>query len=234
VTIESRNTNAAGTSGNIFIGSVNTAAAAGVSGVEIRAGGTAFTTPTAGEVQIVSEALDIVFDARGMTTPITVNQSGDEDLVGFDAGVTSIIGALNELVSGGANSNTTVAGTSAEALATGAPAAFNTTNGVWEGDADSADTRENVIGLVLAGVGSAAAVDILIAGEMTVPDLQWDSPPGAGASGSLVYVSDNTGQLTTTAPTGSSRVLKVGIISFANASADTTRVIVPVPDSIKL
>ena len=231
VTVRAIATNAGATSGDVFVGAIATVGTAG--GVEIRAGGTAFTAPTAGTVRIISESLDIVFDARGMTTPITLNESGDLDLDGaFTA--TSIVGALNELISGTAPSNTTVTGTSAEVLATGAPAAFNTTNGVIEGDANSGDTRESTIGLVLVGVGSAASVDILIAGEMAIPDAQWDAAPGAGASGSLVYLSDTVGNVTTTAPGGASRVMKLGLITFADASANTTRVLVPVPDSVKL
>lgn len=215
----------------------------GAGGVDIDpTSGQSFTVDVAGAGSISLDAAaasnftvsgataDLTLGARGTT--ITLNETGDTALDG-DFTATSIIGALNELL-GGSSSQTVVAGTSAEALATGAPAAFTTSNTVQEGDANSGDAREQAIGLVLNGVGSAAACEILVAGEMTVPDAQWDSAPGAGASGSLVYLSSTVGNLTTTAPGGTARVLKLGLISFADANANTTRVIVPVPDSVKL
>jgi hypothetical protein len=176
VTIESRNTNAGGTSGNIFIGSVNTAAAAGVQGVEIRAGGTAFTTPTAGEVQIVSEALDIVFDARGATTPITVNEAGDTDLDGgFTA--TSIIGALNELLAGGGGTNSDTY----RWVVNGKPAVANGVDNAWIAPRAGTITRITLFRRT-AGSSGSTIVDVDKNGT-TVYTTQANRPTVTAAGG---------------------------------------------------
>jgi hypothetical protein len=179
---------------------------------------------------------DITFDARGATTPITVNESGDTDLdAGFTA--TSIIGALNELLQGTAatteysgtvNGTTGISAGEAVALANDGGSAR-----VFQADADAGDNTENAIGLALAAAGTGAGIQVVVAGEVPTPDAAWTGGvPAAANVGDPVFVSATAGLITLTAPGGSARVLKIGVVS--QGGSGTTRVMVNAPDSIKL
>ena len=96
----------AGAGGNLYvIGGERGGATAAYGGVSITAGLTAPVTPTAGGIHIqagTTPVADLTFNARGGTA-ITLNESGQTALSGFTA--TSIIGALNELQTGGGSAS---------------------------------------------------------------------------------------------------------------------------------
>jgi hypothetical protein len=189
---------------------------------------------TASNITVSGGTADLTLGARAAT--ITLNESGDTTLDGgFTA--TSIVGALNELLAGGGDAqNTAVTVLAGEAIAAGAPVSLLNTGGVaeaFEGDANSGDNRENAFGLAQAAIADTNTGKVVVAGEVDVPDAQWDALPAVGNVGDIVFLSETVGNLTLTAPsTGGSRVLKLGVVSRGGTGA--VRVIVPVPDSIKL
>jgi len=70
-------------------------------------------------------------------------------------------------------------------------------------------------------------VDIIYAGELTIGDTLWDTAPGAADAGKKVFMSTTAGNVTLTAPsTTGDRVIRVGIVSFADNTVNTTRVVV--------
>jgi hypothetical protein len=102
-------------------------------------------------------------------------------------------------------------------------------------DADGGGTLVNCVGLAEAAASGGASFNIIISGEATVPDAEWDSAPVAADVGKKVFMSLTPGNLTLTSPSATGQtVQKVGIVSFADASADTTRVLVQPADSVLL
>jgi hypothetical protein len=93
-------------------------------------------------------------------------------------------------------------------------------------------TRHFVVGLAQADIGTGVTGKVVTSGETTAKDSAWETKPVATDTGKLVWASETTvGKITYTAPTTSgSYKTKVGIITFANASADTTRVAVQIGD----
>jgi hypothetical protein len=90
--------------------------------------------------------------------------------------------------------------------------------------------KANVVGI------AASATQIIVSGEATVVDAWWESVPAVADVGKPVYASEITaGKLTMTAPNTSGNVVqKVGVISFASASANLTRVVVQIGDNTTL
>jgi len=128
---------------------------------------------------------------------------------------------------------TAVAGVADVGLSLGQLVVFDDagTNGnIALADHNNSGVLSNSAGLVKAAASSAAVAHVVVAGEVTVADALWDSAPTAANIGAIVYGSVATsGDLTLTAPTASGEVRqKIGLVSFADGSANTTRVSVQV------
>ena len=165
----------------------------------------------------VGSSADITFDARGMTTPITLNQTGDTDLSGFTA--TSIIGALNELQAAvsaaGDLQNTYTAG---ENLAAGEPVYISAANTVSRKSASTDAAAARFIGVAESAITSASSGEITTEGLATsafVASLTLNA-------GDEVFLSTTTGRFTNVAPSGSGNVvLSVGFVKDASAYGGT-------------
>lgn len=145
------------------------------------------TTATGGITLDAPGTSDLTFDARSMSTPITLNQSGNTDLSGFTA--TSIIGALNELKS----STNTFTLNAAATIAVGDVVIVNGSGTVDLADANSGD--QFVAGIAITGNTVGNPVVVQTAGVVT-------GLSGLTA-GTRYYLSGTAGDLTATAPAGS-------------------------------
>lgn len=141
---------------------------------------------------------------------------------------------FTDLLVGTASLTVDVPGTSGEALAVGAPVCLDDSSGpkVFRADANGGTERPNCFGINVAAVGgSGSAVTVRVAGEIAIPDAIWDSVPATGDVGKRVYVSENVGLLTMTAPsTTGSTVLRVGHISVGGSGA--VRIVVAIGEPI--
>lgn len=126
----------------------------------------------------------------------------------------------------------TINGTADAVLLAGELVTFDDAGGngnVAKADANGAGILVNAAGFADAGASAAAAVSIQVSGEVTIADALWTdgTKPTAADIGKRVYMSEAAGQVTyTPVITAGSTSLKVGLISFADGSADTTRVAV--------
>jgi hypothetical protein len=97
--------------------------------------------------------------------------------------------------------------------------------------------KANVTGVAKSSPIAGGTFEIATPGEeRTIADALWDSAPGATDIGKIVYASVTTnGEWTLTAPsTGGQVRIKVGVIAFADASADTTRVVIQIGEKVVL
>lgn len=182
---------ASGVSGAIYIYSttrdgVNTA---GADGVVIASTYLPGGVPTASvnQVDVLAKA-DIVFDARDMTTPITLNQSGNTDLVGFTA--TSIVGALNELKAGPGAS---IVSFTSWSNVNGAPTAGNvvkvTTNDTIA-NALASDSEQATVGILL---NTSSPYQVVTQGIV-------EGLLSLSSGGTRYFLGTSNGALTSTAP----------------------------------
>ena len=202
-------------------------------GVAIASGTAA--SPVAGNVELTATA-DITLQPGGIAAALPVNGGTSTNNTSLDASfaASSIVGCLNELKTGATSADTTVPSVcnGTTAITVGQLLAIDNDGGgsrAFQADANGVTTRPNAIGFAKAGAALGAAVDVIVAGETTIPDSQWDAVPVVADSGKRVYMSTTAGKVTLTAPAASGdTVLRVGIVSFADANANTTRVIVQI------
>lgn len=115
-------------------------------------------------------------------------------------------------------SSVVIAGTSGEALDAGEVVVFDDSAGnprVFKADADGAGELKDAIGIVQNTVGaSGSAVDVQLAGEISVADAEWDSVPAVTDVGKRAYLSTTSGNLTLTAPTAAgTTAIRVGWVT---------------------
>jgi hypothetical protein len=128
---------------------------------------------------------------------------------------------ISKAASGDATA-TVINKTAGENIAAGAPVNLYNNGGspnIQESDANGAGTRPNCVGLAQAAISSAASGDVVVAGEVDVPDAQWDSVPVVGDVGEPAYVSTTVGNLTLTAPGAGATVVRVGYVSVGGTGA---------------
>lgn len=136
--------------------------------------------------------------------------------------------------SGGDQSVTSVSGTSGEAILAGAPVLFDDSGGaprVVRADANGAGQTVFAVGINLSTVvGAGSPVSVITSGRVATLDAVWDLPtPIAADVGKPVFLSENVGKLTLTAPTTlGSTVLRVGYI--AEGGVGTTTITVSLGD----
>jgi hypothetical protein len=130
---------------------------------------------------------------------------------------------VNPTAGGGSPAVTTFTGVAGEAIAAGAPVAFDDVAGsprVFRADANggSDDTR-NCVGFATTSAILGGTVTIM-GFEQAVPDTIWDAVPTTAQVGALVYLSANVGMVTITAPTvGPVDSLAVGVVTQGGAGA---------------
>lgn len=152
-------------------------------------------------------------------------------------GEVSLLGAINSAGSGSglitAKGAEVITQWMVVAFADGGSADDRTVfKGVFTSDTDKA----RAAGFAQDAGTDGGSMQVQVSGEVTIPDALWDSAPAATNVGDPVYASVTTnGEVTMTAPSTAGQVLQqVGIISFADASADTTRVLVQIGERVVL
>jgi hypothetical protein len=115
---------------------------------------------------------------------------------------------------------TTITKVANEAIAAGAPVHLYNNGGTPEfREADANDsTRDDVIGLATAAITATSSGDAAMCGEVAVPDAQWDSIPAIANIGDIVYLSSTVGNLSLTAPSPPSTIVRVGWVSDAGGT----------------
>lgn len=149
---------------------------------------------------------------------------------------------LTELTGGGATTLHThaagqadevaIASTADVALTAGQLVCFDDTNA--QGYVALADATTgsgvfaNPVGFVVSNASQGASCSVRVSGETTVADALWDTAPGAAQIGLPVFMSETAGNVTYQASdisTSGAMVRRVGWISYADASANTTKVV---------
>lgn len=173
----------------------------------------------------------------------------DGNLNGSDVNATTVTGAnLNTLTNGSnadglhthATGSVSVSGTSGEAIALGAPVAFDYDGSnnprVYQAACDGGNgtgQTKDVVGISLtAATGSGQTVSVQVCGEASTPTGVWDSAPGATDVGKRVYLSANNGKLTLTPPNNSGdNVIRIGWVS---AGGTNPKIIVSIGEGVVL
>jgi hypothetical protein len=173
---------------------------------------------TASNITVSGATADLTLGARSAT--ITLNESGDTALDGgFTA--TSIIGALNELLTGGATENrleetyVTTNRTVGEAVIIDGDSSADT-----QADASALSTTEGFIGIVLT---AAAGGVVVTSGTATA---LFENGTATPAAGDPIYLSEVAGRVTGVAPTGNPNsgvvVWQIGILKDDTGLTPTT------------
>jgi len=196
-------------SGNIEIrSSADTVVAS--SGAITSTAATGITSTTSlGNIAITATAGEITFSSAGTAGP-TYSQTGDRSLSGFDVGITSIVGALNDLKSTAATdaATTTFVIKNLQTISAGDVVALDG-SGALRAEALGTITPA-VVGIALTGGSGNGSVTttVLLAGKYTYTA----AIPTATAMGQAVYLGA-AGALTTTAPTASGDYLiRIGYV----------------------
>lgn len=162
---------------------------------------------TASNVTVSGATADLTLGARGAT--VTLNESGDTALSGFTA--TSLVGALNELKSGGggASYTQTFTNNTGSALLEGEIVAPHTTAGeVVLADASADNNLSLVVGFVgSGGIANTASGDVytLLGQKVTA---RFDGSLTL-AVGDRVYLSETAGRITNVAPSSANTVAQL-------------------------
>lgn len=179
--------------------------------------------------------LPSLFQINGSATSVYVTAA---NLGTLTAGSGSNADALHTHASGSATFVAYTSPVSGENLNAGAPLGVENNAGtstVYHADANAAGTRHYCVGLASAAATSPATTTVVTSGERTIADAIWDTKPVAADTGKLVYLSENAGKLTYTPPETAGSIMQVvGIITFADASAGTTRVSVMIGSPVAL
>lgn len=131
-------------------------------------------------------------------------------------------GSVTQITSAGGNVNPTIPVTAGENLAAGAPVSMADSAGprAFEADANGAGNRPKVIGFATTAIVSAASGEVQTTGEIPVPDANWDVVPTTANVGDTVWLSENVGNVTLSAPgtPGSTRI-RLGNVTIGGAGA---------------
>jgi hypothetical protein len=116
-----------------------------------------------------------------------------------------------------------ITGVAGETISIGQPVAFQDASGVakvFRADADGSGQLPNVVGIAATAASSGGAVSVQTSQDQSIPDARWDAIPATSDVGKRVYLSENVGNLTLTAPsTAGSTVLKIGIVTVGGTGA---------------
>jgi hypothetical protein len=132
-----------------------------------------------------------------------------EDSNGSEVQITS-----NGVVNAGTSTESTQVVMSKVAIANiaaGAPVCLQMSFGskIREADANGASPLPNAVGLAKAAITTGNSGKVVLSGVVAVPDAQWDTVPVTTDVGSPVYLSENVGKLTLSAPTTIGSTVKV-------------------------
>lgn len=129
-----------------------------------------------------------------------------------------------------------VSGTAGETIAAGAPVVFDDAAGtakVFRSDANGAGELVNTVGFNTTAAVLNDTVSVKVNGEVTIPDAIWDTVPVAADVGKKVFLSENVGKVTLTAPaTIGSTVIKCGIVT--QFGAGTSKICIQIGDGVVL
>lgn len=131
------------------------------------------------------------------------------------------------------NSPITIAGTAGENISDGELVSFSNSGGntrVFKAEADGYGVNSFTVGVAGNSALTGQEVKIIVLGEKSIPDAEWDVVPAQSSVGQPVYLSTNAGNWSITAPaTSLSYVQKCGILS--RGGAGVVKVIVQIGDS---
>jgi hypothetical protein len=211
-------------------------AAAGAGAVDLQAMTGTFDAPT-GDMRLRGNT--IVQAGKTLSTTGTGNidlpnnVSARFKVEGVSVGATVTAGNLGTLSDGSnadaLHTHTTgitpaISATSGEAIAAGELVAIEDSGGsprIFKADANGAGQRPTPIGIAhtTAGAGGVA-MQVLVAGERSIPDAEWDVVPAVTDVGKRVYMSETPGNMTITPPsTAGSTVERVGVVTQGGAGA---------------
>lgn len=99
---------------------------------------------------------------------------------------------------------------------------------VYNADADGAGNRVFALGIALAASTASNPITWQVAGEVAIPDTQWDSVPAVANVGDQVFMSVNAGKLTLTAQTPGSGFAdqRVGVVTVGGTGAVKIQIMV--------
>jgi hypothetical protein len=219
--------NSAGSAGNITI--ITGVSVSGNSQILIN-GGTVGDTITIGGTGRNINISGIIF-MFGVTTwqgggyPDLPNGAGVFFAInGTQVGSTVTAPNLDTLTNGGdaealhTHASLAFTGTSGESIDIGMPVGFENSGGnprVFQADADAGGNRHFCTGIAgNSPVSSGLSTIIYTSGERSIIDATWDSVPVAADVGKLVFLSENAGKLTLTAPSNpGSYAQRVGFVT---------------------
>lgn len=131
------------------------------------------------------------------------------------------------------NSPVTLSGTAGESISNGELISLNNSGGntrVFKAESDGYGVNSFVIGVAGNSASIGQEVKIIVLGEKSIPDSEWDVVPAQSSVGQPVYLSKTAGNWTITAPSTSlSFVQKCGILS--RGGTGVVKVIVQIGDS---
>lgn len=116
-----------------------------------------------------------------------------------------------------------MSGTANATVDTGAPVTITNSGGVpriTHADANGAGDLPNVVGINLTGTTAGNSVTVIVSGRVSTPDAVWDAVPAVTDVSKRVYLSENIGKLTLTAPsTTGSTIVRVGFVAQGGTGA---------------
>lgn len=149
---------------------------------------------------------DLTLGARGAT--ITLNQSGSTTLSGFTA--TSIVGALNELKTGGASAGQVelTYTDSGSGLAAGAAVYISGNGVITAADATADAAAANFVGVTEASISASGTGQVIVDGAPLM-----DAVDATYTAGQEIFLSTTAGKITNVAPSSSGNVvLSIGFV----------------------
>lgn len=92
---------------------------------------------------------------------------------------------------------------------------------LFKADSNGTTPRKNIVGVAATTVaGAGFLVTVVVSGEVSVADAQWDIVPVVADVGQKVFLSETAGNWTLTAPsTSGDIVIRTGIVSQGGAGA---------------
>jgi hypothetical protein len=225
---------AAGTAGAVDINANGplTMNAGGTSNLTVDDANLTISTTTAGDILLTTvdvASADIIFNSHGATYPLQYNDTTEVDLqaggaFGTAGSTVSIVGALNALDDAITSGDVILTFNTAEANVAVGELLYLTASGtVGKADANAADKQRPIGFAYTAQATSGQPVDVIVAGEcVIVTDF------AAALQGEYIYMSGATaGALVTTPPsTAGDTVLRVGVLSAADAGVSDTKAVI--------
>lgn len=167
---------------------------------------------------------DVVFAGRGAS--LTFNQASDPALVGFSPGTTSIVAALNELMSAPPSGAVTAIYVTAEPITYGDAVYMTAAGTIGVADYTTASLKDSVLGFSMETKNTGLPCTVVLAGEITVKSTLLLADIGKDA------FLDATGNVSSTVPGSGYSLTRVGVITASGAL--TSKIVMQIDPPIAL